>query len=581
MWPSFLCAQGRITCTHCATIHAAEGDDFMAMTNSQIAGILRKHADLMEIAGENSFRINAYRRASDTVKAHQQAIANEADLTSLPGIGAGIAGVLNELLTTGQYSEFEDLQEQLPGSLLSILDVPGLGAKRVARFYRELGITSLPELEQAARAGTLATLKGIGPKAATNILEGIVFLQRRTGRVSIGVALPLAERLAESLAQQTGQPVAVAGSVRRMCETVGNIDLLATGDQVETVLNGVLELPDVASQVERDGDTATFELHQGVGLRVRVVSHSMAGTALIEMTGSAAHVEQLGDLPTAATEHECYAALGLPWIAPEMRENLGEVEAARAGTLPNLISIDDLRGDLHLHSTWSDGKAEPLEMAAAAARRGYEYLAITDHSGGLGIANGLKPDRLAAQRDEIHGYTGSPLRLLSGSEVEVHRDGRLDFEDDLLATLDIVVASLHSGIRQDVETITARICRTLRNEHVDIVAHPTGRLIERRQGATYDWPQVFDAARETATAIEINSDPARLDMSDQHARQAADAGVLISIDSDAHNPGSLALVRYGIGIARRAWIEPHMVVNTWPLDDLLLWLAERRIPQRG
>jgi DNA polymerase (family X) len=553
----------------------------MTMTNSQIAGILRQHADLMEIAGENTFRINAYRRAADTVKSHQQAIANEDDLTGLPGIGSGIAGVLREILSTGQYSEFEDLQEQLPGSLLTILDVPGLGAKRVARFYRELGITSLPELEAAARSGTLATLKGVGPKAAANILEGIVFLQRRTGRVSIGVALPLAERLASALSGESGAAVLVAGSVRRMCETVGNIDLLAVAESPDTVFTRVLDLPDVTSQVERNGDVATFELQQGVGLRVRVAGHAVAGSAWIQMTGSAAHLAQLGDLPDAATEEECYAALGLPWIAPELRENLGELEAAREGRLPSLITVDHLRGDLHLHTTWSDGKASPLEMAAAGLDCGYEYLAITDHSGGLGIANGLKPDRLATQRDEIQGYRDAPLRLLAGSEVEVHRDGRLDFEDDLLSTLDLVVASLHSGIRQDVETITGRICRTLLNQHVDIVAHPTGRLIERRQGATYDWPRVFDAARESATAIEINSDPARLDMRDEHARMAADAGVLISIDSDAHNPDSLALVRYGIGIARRAWIEPHMVVNTWPLDDLLAWLMERKLPQRG
>ncbi|HEX2281881.1 MAG TPA: DNA polymerase/3'-5' exonuclease PolX, partial [Thermomicrobiales bacterium] len=542
------------------------------------------HADLLEIAGENAFRINAYRRAADTVKGHDRPIAHETDLTDLPGIGAGIAAVLREIINTGRYSEFEDLQEQLPGSLLTILDVPGLGAKRVARFYRELGITSLPELEDAAREGRLASLKGIGPKAEANILQGIVFLQRRTGRVSIGAALPLAQRLAGHLSAETGNPVWIAGSVRRMCETVGNIDLVAVGENPGTTLNVVSTLLEVAHEVERDDDTATFELQQGIGLRVRVSPVDTAGSALIAMTGSAGHIARLGGmeaLPSADTEEACYAALGLDWIPPELREDLGEVDAAREGRLPHLIEVDDLRGDLHLHTSWSDGAATPLEMAEAAARRGYEYLAITDHSGGLGIANGLKPDRLAAQRDEIQALVDAPVRLLAGSEVEVHRDGRLDFEDDLLGSLDLVVASLHSGLRQDVETITARICQTLRNEHVDIVAHPTGRLIERRQGAEYDWPLVFEAARETATAIEINSDPARMDMRDTHARTAAEAGVLITIDSDAHHPDSLSLVRYGVGIARRAWIGPDQVVNTWPLDDLLAWLSERRIPQRG
>lgn len=557
----------------------------MPTTNAEIADILRSHADLLEIAGENAFRINAYRRAADAVKDHGRSIAKEADLTDIPGVGAGIAAVLREILNTGQYTEFEELQESLPGSLLSILDVPGLGAKRVARFYRELGITSLPELEQASRSGKLSSLKGVGPKAEQNILDGIVFLQRRTGRVSIGVALPLAERLAGHLAAETGKPVWIAGSVRRMRETVGNIDLVAVGDNAGTVLNSVSSLPDVASEIERDADVATYELQQGIDLRVRVSFAAEAGTALIQMTGSVDHLKRIGGdgtLPAAETEAACYDALGLEWIPPELREDGGEVEAAREGRLPRLIEIDDLRGDLHLHTTWSDGAATPLEMAVAAAKRGYEYLAITDHSGGLAIANGLKPERIIAQRAAIEEVQpDAPLRLLPGSEVEVHRDGRLDFDDEILAGLDLVVASLHSGLRQDVETITNRICQTLRNEHVDIVAHPVGRLIERRQGAEYDWPRVFAAAREAATVIEINSDPARLDMSDVNARAAAAAGVLISIDSDAHHPDSLALVRYGIGIARRAWIEPHQVVNTWPLDDLLAWLQERRLPDRG
>ncbi len=554
----------------------------MAMTNAEIAVVLRSHADLLEIAGESAFRVNAYRRAADAVQDHHRSIEDEPELTSIPGVGASISAALREILATGKFAEFDELQESLPGSLLSMLDVPGLGAKRVARFYRELGITSLPELEQAARTGKLAALRGIGPKAEQNILDGIVFLQRRTGRISIGVALPLAERLAEQLSAETGNPVWVAGSVRRMCETAGNIDLVAVGENVDAILNTVSSLPDVATEIERAGSIAVFDLQQGVSLRVRVTPVSEAGTAWIQMTGSAAHLARLGGpeaLPPAETEAACYAALGLEWIPPELREDTGEIEAAREGRLPRLIELDDLRGDLHLHTTWSDGAASPLEMALAAARRGYDYLAITDHSGGLAIAHGLTPERLIAQRIAIEEVQpSSPVRLLAGSEVEVHRDGRLDFGDEVLAGLDLVVASLHSGLRQDVETITERICAVLRNEHVDIVAHPTGRLIERRQGAQYDWPRVFAAARETATAIEINSDPARLDLRDVHARMANEAGVLLTIDSDAHHPDSLALVRYGVGVARRAWVEPQQVVNTWTLDELLAWLAERRVP---
>jgi DNA polymerase (family 10) len=554
----------------------------MSMTNSEVADLLRTYADLLEMTGESSFRLNAYRRAADAIRSHDRPLASEPDLTSIPGIGAGIAAVLRDTLATGTFPALEELQEEIPGSVLALLDVPGVGAKTAARMYRELNIASLTDLDLALREGRLSAMKGMGPKAQARISEGLAFLQRRTGRTSIGMAYPLAHRLAARIEEVTGKPVYVAGSVRRMCVTVGNIDLLAIGDDIGATLNAVAALPDIAREVDRDGDTASFDLHQGVALRVRVTPVERSGTALIEMTGSAAHLQRLGGgstLPDAATEAQCYAALGLPWIAPELREDRGEVDAARGGTLPVLIEIDDLRGDLHLHSTWSDGAASPLEMGVAAGDRGYSYLAITDHSGGLGVAGGLRPERLIEQQEEVRGLAGtSPVHLLTGSEVEVHRDGRLDFGDDVLAGLDIVVATLHSGLRQDRETFTQRMLGAIDNPHVDIIAHPTGRLVERRQGAEIDWPQVFAAARRTATVLEINSDPARLDMDDVHARYAAQAGVLISIDSDAHHPASLDLVRYGIGVARRAWIEPRQVVNTWPLDDLLAWLRDRTVP---
>ena len=550
------------------------------MTNAEIATLLRTYADLMEIGGDSSFRINAYRRAADTVQSYDQPLASLPDLTGITGVGQGIAGVIREVLATGTFVALEDLQEQIPGSVLSLLDVPGVGAKTAARLYRELNITSLTELDAAVREGRLTSMKGMGPKAQARIGEGLVFLQRRTGRTSIGMALPLAERLAARLTSATGRPVFIAGSVRRMCVTVGNIDLVAVGDDHEVVLNAVASLPDIASTLRREGDVATFDLHQGIMLRVRASHPSRAGTTLVEATGSDDHLQVLGSepLPDAATEDELYDALGLPWIAPELRENRGEIDAAREGRLPRLIELSDIRGDLHLHSTWSDGSATPLEMAVAGSSRAYAYLAITDHSGGLGVAGGLKPERLAEQRREIDRLADeSPLRLLAGSEVEVHRDGRLDFADDVLAGLDLVVASLHSGLRS--EGFTDRLLGVIAHPHVDIIAHPTGRLVERRQGADIDWPLVFAAARESGTVLEINSDPARLDMDDVNALAASQAGCLISIDSDAHHPASLDLVRYGVGVARRAWIEPQQVVNTWLLEDLLAWLSERHLPR--
>ena len=556
----------------------------MSLTNAEIAAILDQHGDLMEIAGENRFRVRAYRRAASALRAHERPVADEPDLTAIDGVGEGIAAVIREILETGHFSEFEELQEVLPGSLLTMMDIPGLGAKRVQRFYQELNITSVAELEEAAREGRLRALKGIGPKAEQQILEGIAFLRTRTDRYSIGLGLPLAERLRDGLAALTGARVELAGSVRRMCETVGDINLLVIADSPAAVFGAVEQYPEVAGVVSLDGDVGVFNLHPGPKLKLFVAPASRAGSAWIRAAGSEAHLAALGGyaaLPEAETEEACYAALRLEWIPPELREDRGELDAAREGRLPRLIELSDIRGDLHLHSTWSDGSGTILEMAEAAAALGYRYLAICDHSGGLGIANGLDAARLAEQRAEIERLRAeAPLHLLAGSEVEVHRDGRLDFEDDVLAQLDLVVASLHSGIRQDEQTITDRICRTLENPHVDIVAHPTGRLIERRKGASYDWDRVYETAIRTATALEINADPARLDMREEHARAAFEAGCLISIDSDAHHPESFANMRYGVAIARRAWVEPAQVVNTWPLEDLLAWLTDRRLPER-
>lgn len=555
----------------------------MAITNREIGRILRSHADLLEISGGNRYRINAFRRAGNAVRSFEGALADEPDPTVVPNVGAGLAPVISEIVTTGSFVEHDELLAELPGSLPALFEIPGLGAKRIKRFYDELSITSIDDLEAAAASGRLSTLKGVGAKAETQILEGIAFLRRRTGRASIGIGLPLAERLAADLGGLIDGPVFVVGSVRRMAETIGNIDLLAISEHPATVFGAVETLSDVAARTvgSDEASWSTFELQQGIDLRVFVGTAAEAGRLQILTTGSAAHIEALGGadaIPMAETEAACYAELGMEWIPPELREGRDELELAREGRLPKLIELDDIRGDLHLHSTWSDGAASILEMAQAGRQRGYEFMAICDHSGGLAIANGLNAQRLQEQRQEIDSLANdAPLRLLAGSEVEVHRDGKLDFDDDVLAGLDLVVASLHSGIRQDQETITDRICRTLANRNVDIVAHPTGRLIERRPGASYDWPRVIDAAVSSGTALEINADPSRLDMREEHARMAAEAGALIAIDSDAHHPDGLSNMRYGVGIARRAGIEAHQVVNTWPLDDLLAWLQDRQL----
>lgn len=554
------------------------------MNNHEIAEHLRQFADVLEIKGESVFRVVAYRRGAETIDHLPDAAADlvaQDRLTDVAGIGPGLSAAVRELVETGHYSAMEEVLGEVPSTLLTLLGIPGVGPKSVGRFYRELGITSLSQLESSARAGQLRALKGFGAKQEARILEGIAFLNRRTNRLSIGTALPVAERIADALREMLGTRVEIAGSIRRRCETVGNLDLLAAVASTEAIATALGVAPFVAEVEQADSAFVIAALHIGATLRVVAAHPSRFGTEMIRWTGSREHVATLtslagGDLPSDGTEEAVYESLGLPWIPPELREARGEIEAAGRIGLPPLVTVSDLQGDLHLHSQWSDGRATIPELAEAARARGYQYLSVSDHSGGLQIARGLDRQRLRQQRAEIDRVNGlvPEVRLLRSAEVEVHRDGRLDFPDEVLAELDIVVASMHSGLRQTTrEQLTARLVGVLRNPHVDIVAHPTGRIIERRPGADYDWNEVFRIARETGTAIEINGDPARLDMDETHARAAAEAGVLISIDSDAHELASLDQVRYGVGIARRAWIGPGSVVNTRHLPELLAWLG--------
>lgn len=553
------------------------------MDNRQIAEQLRQFADLLEIKGENAFRINAFRRAADTIDHLPESaaeLARSRGLTAVQGIGAGIAAAVAEIVASGRYSATEELLGEVPSTLLTLLGIPGVGPKTVGRLYRELGITNLVQLESAARTAQLRQLKGFGARQEAKIQEGIAFLNRRTNRLSIGTALPLAERLADALSAQLGQPVRIAGSVRRGCETVGNLDLLAAVGEIGPIASALRAVPSVNEVEETDQAFVVGALENGASARVVAASPEWFGTEWIRWTGSRAHVAELvtlagGDLPAAATEEAAYTAVGLAWIPPELREARGELGAAREGRLPTLVTLPDLKGDLHLHSRWSDGRASIRELAEAARARGYQYLSISDHSGGLRIAGGLDVERLRQQRREIDAVNEQvpEVRLLRSAEVEVHRDGTLDYPDDVLAELDIVVGSLHAGLRQPREDLMKRVTAVLRNPHVDMVAHPSGRIIERRQGADYDWDELFHVARETGTVLEINADPARLDMNDEHARAAAEAGVLVAIDSDAHDLASLDLVRFGIAVARRAWIGPDSIINTRPLPDLLAWLS--------
>ncbi len=551
------------------------------MNNGELASQLKTFANLIEIKGENAFRVNAFRRAAEIVDELDQPVADlaaEGTLTDIPGIGPAIAAALTELVTSGHFTALDDVQGEIPATLLTMLDIPGIGTKSVARFYKELGITDLVQLESAAQRHEIRSLKGFGARNEERILKGIAFLNRRTGRLSIGTALPVAEVLVRAISEALGVEVAIAGSVRRMCETVGNIDLVACTSDATAVARFVeAMLEDVTI---RDDGVVTGGHDCGVEVRIKPIDPARFGTEVVNWTGGRDFVEALeqranGTLPDAPNEVALFTKMEISWIPPELRESPEAIDQALAGTLPNLISLKDIRGDLHLHSTWSDGHGTIHEMATRARELGYEYLSISDHSGGLAIASGLNRDRLRQQWEEIERVNAEipEVRLLRASEVEVHLDGSLDFPDETLADLDLVVASLHSGLSRSTEELTERIVAVMRNPNVDIIAHPTGRIIERRPGGGYDWETVFRVAMETQTALEINANPARLDMSDEVARQARRAGVTIVIDTDAHDVRSLDLMRYGIGVARRAGIESSDVLNTRPLDQLFTWLS--------
>jgi DNA polymerase (family 10) len=465
-----------------------------------------------------------------------------------------------------------------------------------------LGIKDLPGLEKAARAGRLQGMPGMGTRSEARILESIEALRaRQTGRVSIARALPVAELLLESLRALPGVVAAeMAGSLRRRRETVGDIDLLVGARQPRDVIQAFLALPEVG-RVKGQGDTkASVELANGLAVQLWVHPPQHFGTALQYATGSQAHNVRLRELAQSkglslsehgfktsggkmlecADEAEVYRMLGLPWIAPELREDRGEVQAAMGGRLPELLTLADIRGELHAHTDWSDGASTLAEMAAAAAAAGLEYLVITDHSKSLGVANGLTPERVRQQRrkiDALQKQLGDKLRLLHGTEVEVMADGQLDFADEVLAAFDLVTASVHSSLRQSRERVTARMLAAIRNPHVDIIGHLTGRMIGTRDAADLDLEAVFLAAAEQGVALEINSHPERLDLNDAHARRATEVGCLLAVNTDAHRPEHFGLRPYGIGIARRAWVTPANVVNTWRVEQVLRWAAGHAI----
>ncbi len=573
------------------------------MNNRQLADTFTLIANLLEIKGEIIYKTLAYRKASDSLMGLGRQVSEywkEGKLEEIPGVGKAIAEKIDELLNTGKLQFLEKLKKEVPEELASWLAVPGLGPKKIAMIWKTLGITTLAQLEAAAKEGSLRDLPGMGAKSETAILEGIASLSRRSGRIPLGRAYPLAQEIIGTLKKVKGVVDAEpAGSLRRMRSTVGDLDILVAAKDSAPVMEAVVNLPGVSRVLGKGETKSSIEFTDGVRAQVWVHPPEKFGTALQYATGSKDHNVQLRQIALAkglslsehsfakvkgkgeifcATEEEVYETLGLPWIPPELREDRGEVQAAKADKLPKLIELKDIKADLQVHSTWSDGKLSMLEMARAAAKQGIKVIAFTDHSVSLGVTGGLSMEdhkKQAAEIKKIQKQLGDEILVLHASEVEIKADGSLDYPDEFLESLDLVLASLHTSLRQPREKVTQRVINAIRNPHVDIIGHPTGRLIPDREGADLDMDAVLNAAAETGVALEINAHPARLDLDDVYARRAKELGIPISINTDSHSAEDFDMRFYGVAIGRRAWLTKNDVINTWPTKKLLDWLKKR------
>jgi DNA polymerase (family X) len=564
--------------------------------------MLNRVADLLEIKGENFFKIRAYREAVrqlDNLTTEVQDLIKDGRLTDVPGIGEAIEKKIVEYVTTGELEYLTKLEGEIPPALLELTRVPGLGPRTAKDIYDALGILSLDELEQAAQDDRLLKVRGIKAKTEENILKGIAMLKRTEGRIYFPEAWILADSFLTTLRSLPGVVRAeIAGSLRRARETVGDLDLLVASDDPDAMCREFARLPQVNEVIAQGGTRTSIRVRSGMQVDLRAVKPDSFGAAWQYFTGSQAHNVQLrgralqmgklkineygvfredGTRIAGETEEEVYAAVGCAWIPPELREGWGEIELAVKGPLPELLQQKDLRGDLHTHSNWSDGRNEIAVMARAARERGYHYIALTDHTQSLAIAQGLTPERFRARAAEITTVNAQPglARVLNGAEVDILPDGSLDLPDDCLASLDVVVASVHTALDQPKDVITQRVLTALRSPHVDVYAHPTSRRLDRRGETNVDVDAVIAEALKTGTALEINSSPFRLDLNDTWARKAREAGVLLAIDNDAHYPAEYDYVRYGVAIARRAGLTPDRVLNSRDAEGVLAYCREK------
>jgi len=565
------------------------------MTNRDIARVLAQIADLLEIKGENPFKVRAYQRAAQALEGlptQLSAMRERGRLTDIPGVGSSIADKIEELLDTGACGFHQELLAEFPASLAALLSIPEIGPRKAKALHDELGITSVDELEQAAREGKVRGLSGFGVKTEQNILRGIERLRVHKARLPLAEAHPLAMEVVESLLLAAPvERIEPAGSLRRMRDTIGDIDILATSSDAQEVMSVFVSLP-MASQVVAHGPTKSSVLAAGgAQIDVRVVEPESFGAALQYFTGSKEHNVRLRELAVrrglrvseygvfetktdrrvaGATEEEVYAALDLPLIPPELREDRGEIAAAQRGELPRLVEVEDIKGDLHVHTQATDGHHTIEEMAKAARGHGYKYIAVCDHSRSVGMAGGLFEEDLLRHAQEISAVNKrmKGITILAGTECDIRRDGTLDYPDEVLAELDFAVAAVHSGFKMDADSMTSRIIDALHNPYVDALAHPTGRIIGKRDPYDLDVERLLGAAAELGVALEMNAYPDRLDLRDIHARRAKELGAKVIINTDAHDCDHLRLITYGVATARRGWLEPQDVLNTLPLREL-------------
>ncbi|MRI58369.1 MAG: DNA polymerase/3'-5' exonuclease PolX [Epsilonproteobacteria bacterium] len=572
----------------------------MAITNAEIARMFRTYADMLEIKGANPFKVRAYRNAARTIeniaKPLEELVKEGYDLTRLPGIGADLSQYIKEIVTTGRFSKLEEIKEQIPPALVELLSIEGLGPKRIKILYEELGIESMEDLRRAAQNGKIQGLPGFGPTLVQKILKGIRLAKKAGHRFKWSEAKEYVEDLLAYMRQIPLTHLEVAGSFRRKKETVGDLDILATAKDFSEVIRHFVKYPKIKEVVSAGSTRSTVILNNDLQVDLRSVEDESYGSALHYFTGSKAHNIEVRKLAmelglkvneygvfrgeeriAGRTEEEVYQAVGLCYIEPELRENRGEIEACREGRLPDLITLADMRGDLHTHSTFSDGKNSIEEMARAAMELGYSYIAITDHSKRLSVARGVDEKKILQELEQIDMINEKvEIEILKGIEVDILEDGSLDMDESLLRRLDLVVGAVHSKFNLPKKQQTDRIVKALQSGYLHILAHPTGRIIGQREPMDLDMERILSQAREHGVAMEVNAQPERLDLDDVTIKLAKEMGVKMAINSDAHNIFSLRYMEYGINQARRGWCEAKDVINTLDLQDLLRFLRKDR-----